>query len=103
MKVKRENRNLNFLELPGDGHPSTPESLEIYVNYFGNSSCHRGTMLDRTIMPLLAAASEMLAVLEESVSAYEKHRDGEPTGHLWPDPNHIFHARKIIKEVRGGD
>jgi hypothetical protein len=50
---------------------------------------------------LIAAAPEMLAALRESVEAYEQHRDDQPTGHLWPDPNYIFHARKVIAKAGG--
>jgi hypothetical protein len=51
---------------------------------------------------LIAAAPELLAVLTECVVAYESHRDGQPTGHLWSDPNHIYHARAAIAKAKGG-
>jgi hypothetical protein len=45
---------------------------------------------------LAVASPELLAALTECVTAYETHRDGQPTGHLWPDPNHIHAARAVI-------
>lgn len=48
---------------------------------------------------LIAAAPELLAALRESVAAYEKFRAGRETGHLWPDPNHILHAKAAIAKA----
>lgn len=53
------------------------------------------------IARIIAAAPELLAALIETVQVYEQHRDGQPTGHLWPDPNHITHARAAIKKAKG--
>lgn len=50
---------------------------------------------------LIAAAPELLSSLRECVYAYESHRDNQPTGHLWPDPNHIFHARAAVAKATG--
>ena len=50
---------------------------------------------------LIAAAPDLLAALAGCVKAYEETRDGEPTGHLWPDPNHIFYARAAIAKAGG--
>ena len=50
---------------------------------------------------LIVSAPDMLAALAGCVKAYEETRDGEPTGHLWPDPNHIFYARAAIAKAQG--
>jgi hypothetical protein len=50
---------------------------------------------------LMAAAPELLEALAECVKVYEAHRDDQPTGHLWPDPNHIHHARRAIAKAAG--
>jgi len=50
---------------------------------------------------LIAAAPALLEALRECVQVYEAHRDAQPTGHLWPDPNHIFHARDAIEKATG--
>lgn len=51
---------------------------------------------------LVAAAPMLLAALRECVAAYEQHRDQQPTGKNWPDPNHIFHAREAIRKADTG-
>jgi len=51
---------------------------------------------------LIAAAPALLAALSGCVTAYEVHRDGQTTGALWPDPNHIVHARAAIAQVEKG-
>lgn len=48
---------------------------------------------------LIAAAPDILAALQECITAYEVHRDGQTTGALWPDPNHIVHARAAIAKA----
>jgi hypothetical protein len=45
---------------------------------------------------LIAQAPAMFAALCECITVYEQHRDAQPTGHLWPDPNHIYHARAAV-------
>ena len=50
--------------------------------------------------PAEATAMALLIALNECVSAYEQHRDNQPTGHLWPDPNHIFHARTALAATK---
>jgi hypothetical protein len=50
---------------------------------------------------LIAAAPELLDALQQCVAAYREHRDQQPTGHLWPDPNHIFHACYAIAKATG--
>ncbi len=50
---------------------------------------------------LIAAAPELLEALKACVKVYEENRDAQPTGHLWPDPNHIFHARRVIARAEG--
>lgn len=50
---------------------------------------------------LICAAPELLAALEMCVKCYEEIRDAQPTGNLWPDPTHIFHAREAIKKAKG--
>lgn len=52
-------------------------------------------------MRLIVQSPQMFNILRECIQAYENHRDAQPTGHLWPDPNHIHHARRIISEVEG--
>ena len=51
---------------------------------------------------LIAAAPDLLAALEGCVKSYEEFRDGQPTGHLWPDPAHIYHARHAIHKSKEG-
>lgn len=41
----------------------------------------------------------MREALSECIVAYEHTRNAQPTGHLWPDPNHIFHARRALETV----
>ena len=50
---------------------------------------------------LIAAAPDLLEVARETIAAYETMRDGEPTGHLWPDPSHIVKARNAIAKAEG--
>lgn len=50
---------------------------------------------------LIAAAPELLEALRESISVYETHRDAQPTGYFWPDPNYITHARAAIQKTTG--
>lgn len=52
---------------------------------------------------LISAAPELLKALEDCITAYEQHRDGQPTGHLWNDPNHIFYARAAIAKATGDE
>lgn len=47
----------------------------------------------------ISANRELLAALIECVRIYEVHRDAQPTGHLWPDPNYIFNARAAIAKA----
>jgi hypothetical protein len=47
-----------------------------------------------------ATALVLLTALNECISAYEQHRDNQPTGHLWPDPNHIFHSRAAVAATK---
>ncbi len=47
-----------------------------------------------------ATALALVIALNECVSAYEQHRDNQPTGHLWPDPNHIFNARAALAATK---
>ena len=49
--------------------------------------------------PAEATALARLTAINECASAYE-HRDNQPTGHLWPDPNHIFHARTALTAAK---
>jgi hypothetical protein len=44
----------------------------------------------------ISALPELLKALSDCVDAYVEHRDGQPTGHLWPDPNHIHDARRAL-------
>lgn len=55
----------------------------------------------QTIADALNGADEMLAALRDCVRAYEEHRDQRPTGNLWPDPNHIHAARRVIAKIEG--
>ena len=48
---------------------------------------------------LIAASPSLLAACKECVAVYEETRDNHPTGHLWPDPNHIVHARDAIAKA----
>ncbi len=52
---------------------------------------------------LIAAAPEMLECLKECLRIYEEARNAQPTGHLWPDPNHILHARRAIAAAEGDE
>lgn len=45
----------------------------------------------------ISALPDMIAALQECVRVYREHRDQQPTGHLWPDPNHIHAARQALK------
>lgn len=51
---------------------------------------------------IMAASPDLLAALEGCIKAYEEFRDGQPTGHLWPDPTHIYHARRAIHKSKEG-
>lgn len=50
---------------------------------------------------LIVVSKELRAALEDCVTAYDLHRSGQPTGNLWPDPNHIFSARAVIAKSLG--
>ena len=52
-------------------------------------------------LALIAAAPELLAALRECITVYEVHRDAQPTGRSWPDPNYITHARTAIAQAIG--
>lgn len=43
----------------------------------------------------------LLEALKMCIKQYEDVRDNQPTGHLWPDPNHIYYARAAIAAVEG--
>lgn len=47
----------------------------------------------------IAALPDLIKALKESITVYETHRDNHPTGHLWPDPNHIFHAKNALARI----
>ena len=47
----------------------------------------------------IGALPTLIAVLKETISVYEVHRDNQPTGHLWPDPNYIYHARQALAKI----
>jgi len=51
------------------------------------------------VATLIEAAPKLLASLQECIRAYEQHRDAQPTGHLWPSPNHIHNARRVIADI----
>ena len=82
-----------------------------YVSSTGN---HQGLIVDEATgkniavtydkqhAPLVAAAPQLLTRLQELVTAYEEYRDQRPTGHLWPDPNVIYHAKQAIAEATSG-
>ena len=57
--------------------------------------------IDGNDKPLYTAAPDLLSALEDCISAYNNHKDNQPTGHLWPDPNHIYRARAAIAKVKG--
>lgn len=48
---------------------------------------------------LVTIAPEMAVVLLECIKCYEDIRDAQTTGHLWPDPNHIFHAKQVLAKA----
>lgn len=48
----------------------------------------------------LGDVEELLKIVAECVVVYEQHRDNQPTGHLWPDPNHIYYARAAVAKVK---
>lgn len=60
---------------------------------------HQGLETAQSHAALIAEAPAMVEVLQACIEAYEMHRDGQPTGHLWPDPNQIFRARCLLKRL----
>lgn len=51
---------------------------------------------------LIVAAPAMLMALNDCIAAYEAHRDNQPTGNLWPDPNHIMWAKLAVQQATTG-
>ncbi len=49
--------------------------------------------------PAADPVPDTLAALKMCIAAYEETRDAQPTGHLWPDPNHIYHSRAAIAKA----
>ena len=62
------------------------------------ASMQRGAVSEANAR-LIAAAPDLLEAMQACVRSYEEHRDQQPTGHLWPDPNHIFQARNAIAKA----
>lgn len=42
---------------------------------------------------------DLVEALKECVEVYESKKNEQETGHLWPDPNHIFHAKAAIAKA----
>lgn len=42
------------------------------------------------------------ALAVEVISVYETTKSNEPTGHLWPDPNHVVHAKDLLSRITIG-
>jgi len=74
-------------------------------NFYEGEPCGSVTTRGRTkeelaqIAHAIGALPELIAALKESIAVYETHRDNQPTGHLWPDPNHIHHARLALAKI----
>lgn len=50
---------------------------------------------------LILSAPDLLEALIYCVKAYEETQDMQDHRHLWPEPNHIFHARSAIAKATG--
>lgn len=66
---EKSDRSIEVTELPNSvaGLVSADE-LTVSVNYTGGSSCRKGVTLDNAVMPLMAAAPELLAALRGLVA-----------------------------------
>jgi hypothetical protein len=92
---------MKTLHTPGPWKTKDPF---LFITANGIDICEIIFIGDGTAEPnakLIAAAPELLVALKECIRVYEETRDAQPTGHLWPDPNHIFHARNTIKKAEG--
>lgn len=92
--LHKSDRSIEVTELPRlvDGIVSADE-LTVSINYTGGSSCRKGITLDNAVMPLMAAAPELLDALRYMV----ENAEAEGWSGLMLDD-----ARAAIKKATGG-
>jgi hypothetical protein len=79
--------------------------IDVAPSFHDGQPCGSVTTRGRTKEELaelaraIGALPELIASLKECIAVYETHRDNQPTGHLWPDPNHIHHARRALAKI----
>lgn len=92
----KSDRSIEVTDLPRlvDGIVSADE-LTVSINYTGGSSCRKGITLDNAVMPLMAAAPELLEALQECAEALRVHQG--PRSMLA-----LAAAEAAIKKATGG-
>jgi hypothetical protein len=75
---EKSNRTLEVTELPGRvaGLVSADE-LTVSVDYTDGPSCRKGITLDNAVLPLMAAAPELLEALKILRAQIGDYRDGQ--------------------------
>jgi hypothetical protein len=67
---EKSSRTIEVTELPRRvAGLVAADDLTLEVNYSGGSSCRKGITLDNAVMPLVAAAPELLAALKLAAAA----------------------------------
>ena len=70
------------------------------------SRCEEDQPIDFSHMQCVETASSIIddaaALASEVISIYEDVKRHQPTGHLWPDPNHVYHAKNLLERIRIG-
>lgn len=92
--LHKSDRSIEVTDLPRlvDGIVSADE-LTVSINYTGGSSCRKGITLDNAVLPLMAAAPELLDALRYMV----ENAEAEGWSGLMLDD-----ARAAIKKAMGG-
>lgn len=80
------------------------EKLERTSNAMGR--CDHDQPIDLPHILAVKAASSIIddaaALAVEVISVYETTKSNEPTGHLWPDPNHVVRAKDLLERITVG-
>lgn len=92
--LHKSDRSIEVTDLPRivDGIVAADE-LTVSINYTGGSSCRKGITLDNAVMPLMAAAPELLDALRYMV----ENAEAEGWSGLM-----LGDARAAIKKATGG-
>ncbi|NBW20498.1 MAG: hypothetical protein EBR82_72270 [Caulobacteraceae bacterium] len=71
---EKSSRTIEVTELPRRvAGVVAADDLTLEVNYSGGSSCRKGITLDNAVMPLAAAAPELLAALKFAAEVLKHH------------------------------